>query len=181
MPMPPAPILIPLNQAIESRPGWPAGFYRILDAPAPLAGCAFPFNFRNWDHLHGLGFRHVFCLASENPRYSPHPLRLAVACELDDLSFQEFPIEPAREAAQIQEIAQSIVTALQNGEGCLVHCAAGRGRSGSVIGVALRMLGIPAPAIISHLNALHFARSGASWPESPWQADLVARNFDSCA
>lgn len=178
--MPHAPILIPPNQANESGPGLPGGFYRILDAPAPLAGCAFPFGFRNWDHLHGLGFRHVYCLSSENPRYSPHPLKLTVACELDDLSVQEFPIDPAREATQIEKIVRNIVTALRNGEGCLVHCAAGRGRTGSVIGVALRMLGIPAPAIKSHLNAIHFARSGASWPESPWQAELVARDFDRC-
>lgn len=74
----------------------------------------------------------------------PPPLKLAVACDLDDLSYREFPRKPREEAGRINAIAADIVSALSRGEGCLVHCAAGRGRTGSVIGVALWRLGVPA-------------------------------------
>ncbi len=174
----PAPKLVPPTEAIEISSGFPPGFYHVLREPAPLAGCAFPFGFHSWDNLHELGFKHVFCLSSERPRYSPSPLELTVACELDDLSWRKRPAKPKQEAEQIQFLAEILAQTLHSGEGCLVHCAAGRGRTGTVMGVALRMLGISADVIISHLNSLHQIRSGNPWPESPWQSAFVARDFE---
>lgn len=172
---PPHPPLIPASEANVRHPGRPRGFYRILDAPVPLAGCEIPLDFDRFDQLHEAGFRRVYCLCAEFPRYSPAPLKLAVACDLDDLSYREFPRKPREEAGRIDAIAADIVSALSRGEGCLVHCAAGRGRTGSVIGVVLRKLGVPADIVIQHLDSIHQFRNGASWPESPWQAALVSR------
>lgn len=167
--------LIPPPEAHRLIPRRPPGFYRILEGPAPLAGCELPRNFHGWNLIYRAGFRKVFCLCSESPHYSPAPLKLAVACELDDLSCIELPRDPGKEAETIDAIAAEIVTSLGNREGCLVHCAAGRGRTGSVIGVVLRMLGFPAELVLEHLNQLHDLRSGAGWPESFWQAELLMR------
>lgn len=171
----PYPTLVPASEANGRHPERPRGFYRILDAPVPLAGCEIPLDFVRFDQLHEAGFRRVYCLCAESPRYSPAPLKLAIACDLDDLSYREFPRKPREEEVRIESIAVDIVSALSRGEGCLVHCAAGRGRTGSVIGVVLRKLGVPADVVIQHLDSVHQFRNGASWPESPWQAALVSR------
>lgn len=168
------PKLISPFVSLEARTGFPPDFYWILKSPFKLAGCSFPFKFDQWQLLHEEGFRHIFCVASEVPRYCPSPLTMAVACDLDDLSFRELPLDPQSEALKITRIAEIVVSRLKEGEGCVVHCAAGRGRTGSVIGVVLRMLGFPADAIIGHLDAIHQHRNGRGWPESPWQARLVA-------
>lgn len=171
------PSLIPPKDANQRGPDLPRGFYRILEQPVPLAGCELPFNYKGFAKLHELGFHRVYCLCTRTPRYSAAPLTLAVAEELDDLSDRTLPSHPLRESALIESLASNMVWDLSNGRGCLVHCAAGRGRTGSVLGVALRMLGFPAQAVIEHLNAVHEYRNGASWPESPWQAELVARQY----
>ncbi len=181
MPQSPIPVLVPTSEAIEAGQNVPPGFYHVLRDPAPLAGCAFPFGFRNWKELHERGFRHVFCLSSERPRYDPSPLELTVACELDDLSWRKRPVKPKQEAEQIQFIAGILAQTLRSGRGCLVHCAAGRGRTGTVMGVALRLLGLPAEVIISHFNSLHQLRSGSPWPEAFWQSRLLSRDFDNNA
>jgi len=165
--------LIPPTQAVGCRGSMPPGFYQVLDAPAPLAGCAFPFGYDGWGILHDLGFRHVVCLSSETPSYSCEPLQLSVACELDDLSVIQKPASPERERRSIGRIGRQVVDWLHAGEGVLVHCAAGRGRTGTVVGATLRYLGVPADEIVSYLDDLHWIRSGKEWPEAKWQADIL--------
>jgi hypothetical protein len=169
------PPLLPVDRALDAPLGTPRRFYQILEQPAPFAGCEFPYGFENWSRLADLGFRRVVCLASETPGYNPAPLRLLHACELDDLGVIQTPDEPIEEARQIRLIARRIALALVAGEGVLVHCAAGRGRTGTVIGVALRFLGMPASEVIAYLDHLHRERSGRGWPESPWQSRLIER------
>lgn len=130
-------------------------------------------NFGNWQNLYDEGFRHAVCLCSENPKYDPAPLQLSIAVELDDLAETPLPFKPVQEAKRIKEIAKWVVDRLQAGEGVLVHCAAGRGRTGTVIGAALRILGHPAEEIIDHLDQVHGLRNAKEWPEAKWQADLV--------
>jgi len=174
------PCIVPVNEAIRKGQGIPAGFYLVLKRPAPLAGCAFPYGGEaDWDLLYKAGFRHIVCLSSEKPRYDPFPLGLAIATELDDLSIRRRPVKPAQEAKSIHMIAEFVATSIQAGQGVLIHCAAGRGRTGSVMGVALKLLGLQAPDILAHLNALHLTRSGNPWPESKWQSDLVVKSGDN--
>jgi len=171
------PSIVPVNEAIRKGQGIPAGFYLVLKRPAPLAGCAFPYGGEvEWDLLYKAGFRHVVCLSSEKPRYDPFPLGLAIATELDDLSIRKRPVNPVSEAEDIIRIAEFVANSIRGRQGVLVHCAAGRGRTGSVIGVALKLLGLQAPDILAHLNALHLKRSGNPWPESKWQSDLVTHS-----
>jgi protein-tyrosine phosphatase len=54
-----------------------------------------------------------------------------------------------------------------------VHCMGGRGRTGTVIGVALVMLGHDADDTVAYLDRVARARGRRGWPESPWQANVV--------
>jgi protein-tyrosine phosphatase len=49
----------------------------------------------------------------------------------------------------------------------------GRGRTGTVIGVALVRIGHAADTTIEHLDRVARARGRRGWPESPWQAEVV--------
>ena len=49
----------------------------------------------------------------------------------------------------------------------------GRGRTGTVIGVALVQLGHDPEAVIDYLHRLAVGRGRRGWPESLWQADVV--------
>ena len=51
----------------------------------------------------------------------------------------------------------------------------GTGRTGTVIGCVLRVLGRPAPQVICYLDDLNKARGKLGWPEAKWQAELVER------
>lgn len=178
MPLP-LPPLIPVDRALAAPLGTPRRFYQVLELPAPLAGCEFPYGFGDWQRLYDLGFRNVVCLAARHPHYDPAPLYLLNACELDDLSVISIPDDHAAEAGRIHEISGRVAQALLSGHGVLIHCAAGRGRTGTVLGVVLRMLGIPADDIIDYLDRLHEERSGRGWPESPWQSRLIRKTRQS--
>ena len=49
----------------------------------------------------------------------------------------------------------------------------GRGRTGTVIGVALVGLGHDPDAVIEYLHRLAVGRGRRGWPESTWQAEVV--------
>lgn len=74
---------------------------------------------------------------------------------------------------------------MNEGEGIVVHCMGGTGRTGTVIGCVLRDLGYSADEIISYLNELnkerHFSKKPKEerprkvWPESAWQGEIIKR------
>jgi protein-tyrosine phosphatase len=68
--------------------------------------------------------------------------------------------------------AERIVEFLLAGEGVVVHCAGGTGRTGCVLGCALVRLGYTPSDVIAYLDDLHTIRA-RGWPESPWQAAVV--------
>ena len=49
----------------------------------------------------------------------------------------------------------------------------GRGRTGTVIGVALVTLGHDPDKVVDYLDRVARARGRRGWPESPWQAAVV--------
>jgi protein-tyrosine phosphatase len=120
-----------------------------------------------------MGFRWIACLCSDRPIYDPHPIEFLVTLELSDLVEDPAPAAPEMEAKAVSLIATSIVGKLRKNEGVIVHCAGGRGRTGTVLGVTLKKLGYPNEEILSFLNSVNIARNKPGWPESPWQQQVV--------
>jgi len=131
-----------------------------------------------WHGLFGAGFRHVICLSEERPSYDPEPLSHTYAATLEDLHGGAWPRDAAREERLVREAVAAASLRLDAGQGVVVHCVGGTGRTGTVLGCLLRLRGIPAPEAIAYLDALHRARGKPGWPESSWQGELIARFLD---
>lgn len=179
-PTPPEP-LDPDLQSAFPLPGIevPRQFYWANTSPAPLAGMELPRGAMPWEQLHVAGFRKVACLCSERPLYDPSPLQWLVALELCDLVEQPLPEDPVAEEKAIRLIARAIVAALGKGEGVIVHCAGGRGRTGTVLGCVLRELGHGADEVVAYLDAVNRRRGKDGWPEAAWQREVVEREAGS--
>jgi hypothetical protein len=167
--------LVPID-AMPNVPGLrvPDDIYWILDRPVPLLGMVRPTSCTPWAALFALGVRRVACLTDDAPPYDPMPLSFACAIELEDLFQRMAPAHPTDEIDKIQVVVVSILAALRRGEGVVVHCAGGTGRTGTVIGATLIALGVPVAEAIAQLQAVN-DRRGRSWPESPWQEELLRR------
>ena len=164
-------------------PGAPTGFlgnlcvpddlYWIAREPVALAGMSYPGR-ADWTLLYEHGIGHVVCLSHDAPAYDPAPCTIT-AVRLQDLVSGGDPNDPTRESALVEEAAADVVEHLERGIGVAVHCMGGRGRTGTVVGVALVRLGHEPDAIVEHLDRLAKARGRRGWPESPWQAAVVRR------
>jgi hypothetical protein len=153
----------------------PYDFYWVLQRPAPLAGMPYPSPRTPWRDLAAAGFRHVVCLEGDGPAYDPAPLIMSHRTRLQDLYGGGLPRHPEQEETLIHAVALAVMERLQAGDGVVVHCAGGTGRTGTVIGCVLRGCGISAVEVITYLNHLHQARGRSGWPESEWQAQVVHR------
>ena len=149
----------------------PAELYWVSREPTPLAGMGYPAR-TDWAQLHRAGLRHVVCLTHDDARYDPAPLSVT-AIGLEDLYVKPGPADPERERALVLRAADATVARLEAGEGVVVHCRGGRGRTGAVLGCALVRLGHDPSQVVTYLDALHRWRGKHGWPESPWQARVV--------
>jgi hypothetical protein len=52
----------------------------------------------------------------------------------------------------------------------------GRGRTGTVVGVALVQLGHDGDDVVDYLHRTAVGRGRRGWPESPWQANVVRQS-----
>jgi Tyrosine phosphatase family len=153
----------------------PDDFYWVLQHPAPLAGMSYPSPRTPWHYLATAGCHHVICLEGHGPAYDPSPLIVSLRTSLQDLYGGGIPHHPEQEEKRVHEVAHMVVSKLQAGDGVVVHCAGGTGRTGTVIGCVLRLLGVAAVQVISYLDRLHQARGRSGWPESEWQSQVVRR------
>ena len=151
----------------------PEQVYWVIASPTPLAGMKYPGPSFPWQSLKEAGFSQVVSLHGEP--YDPTPLTMAFAERLEDLVNGNPPANEVKEEQRIKRAVAATLAALQSGKGVVVHCAGGRGRSGTVLGCVLRDLGFEAKEIIEFLNRVHHARGRPGWPESPWQSALVRR------
>jgi Tyrosine phosphatase family len=148
----------------------PADLYWVTRTPAPLAGMAYPRG-KSWDALHGAGIRHIVCLTPNAP-YDSAPI-LTRHAPMQDLYNRKQPDDPETERENALVTARFVVERLEAGEGVVVHCHAGRGRTGTVIGAALVMLGHEPATVVDWLHRVQRTRGKRGWPEQPWQADVV--------
>jgi len=150
----------------------PADLYTVLKAPGLLAGMRLPDQETPWDELVAAGFSHVVCLTDDEPSYDPSPVRVLHAVALQDLYGG---VEPREPEAEIRLIAQAIeigVDSIRRGEGLIVHCHGGTGRTGTILAGMLCSLGESAAGAIARIDAINRARGGG-WPESRWQAKAI--------
>ncbi|MCX6026711.1 MAG: tyrosine-protein phosphatase [Chloroflexi bacterium] len=153
----------------------PQELYWVLRDPAPLAGMRYPRPGFPWGALARSGFSRVVRLSSDGASYDPQPLEVAYSAELEDLLHGSSPPSPRHELRLIREAVAVVSEALARREGVVVHCAGGRGRTGTVLGATLVRLGFAPAEVVAHLDRVHKARGTSGWPESPWQADLLQR------
>lgn len=153
----------------------PQELYWVLSHPAPLAGMRYPRPGFPWAALARSGFSRVVRLTSDGTSYDPRPLQVAYSAQLEDLVHGSSPRSPRQELQLIREAVGVVREALAHGEGVVVHCAGGRGRTGTVLGATLVSLGFAPAEVVAHLDLVHKARGTSGWPESPWQSGILLR------
>jgi hypothetical protein len=174
-PEPPPPTLLPPG----ARPGFlgplavPGDLWWVCIEPTPLAGMAYP-RTGAWDELAARGFGHVIDLTRDASKYDPSPL-VSHASKLSDLIVRRRPPDAARDEARIATAAALVADRWRAGEGVVVHCLGGRGRTGAVIGSALVRLGHEPDAVVDWLHRVQRTRGRRGWPEQQWQAEVVGR------
>jgi hypothetical protein len=149
----------------------PAELYWVLMTPAPLAGMKYPRQGFPWRQLAVAGFARLVALHPGS--YDPSPLSILCSEKLQDLVGGGLPRNPDLERETIERVVRLVVEALRVGDGVVIHCVGGRGRTGTVLGCVLRELGYDATAVCDYLDRVHKTRGKPGWPESPWQAQLV--------
>jgi protein-tyrosine phosphatase len=153
----------------------PAEFYVVTVKPALLAGMPFPTPATPWETYYQIGLKHVVRLEMEGAHYDPSPLKPLHAAALEDLVHTGPPQDPQAQERLVIDAVAAVLSRLEQGEGVIVHCVGGTGRTGTVLGCCLVGLGHPAPQVISYLDQLNQKRGKKGWPESAWQSELVAR------
>jgi hypothetical protein len=150
----------------------PKDLYWVLAAPTPLAGMRFPGSTAfPWSSLKNAGFSAVVSLHPGH--YDPSPLKIVFAERLQDLVSGGPPSNEVDENAKIRRAVTATLAEWRSGQGVLVHCFGGRGRTGTVLGCVLRELGFAEAEVISYMDRVHKARGKSGWPESRWQSELV--------
>ncbi len=155
----------------------PGDLYWVARTPAPLAGMRYPAQDFPWREVANAGFMHVVRLTSSSAAYDPSPLRMLFTTDLEDLHRGVAPTNPAHEVQFVRDAAKAVRAATIRGEGVVVHCEGGRGRTGMVLAAVFVGLGLPAAEVTAYLDHVHKARGTSGWPESSWQADAL-RQFD---
>jgi protein-tyrosine phosphatase len=131
-----------------------------------------------WEALAARGFQHVVDLTRDVARYDPSPLT-SHASKLADLIVRRHPPDPARDEARIVATADLVADRWWAGEGVVVHCHGGRGRTGAVLGAALVRMGHEPEEIVEWLHSVQRTRGRRGWPEQAWQAEVVRRAAQS--
>ncbi len=160
--------LLPVSESVEAEMPWlwwaRTGRGRLAGMSAPPEGFPFPI-------LTELGLDTIVSLIGP-ASYDPSPLA-AYAFTLQDLARGAVPDDRDSEEAEVRAAVTAIRALLADGRNVAVHCRAGIGRTGLVIGAILVGDGHDPEAVTAWLDEVQRARGSRGWPESPWQADLL--------
>jgi protein-tyrosine phosphatase len=126
-----------------------------------------------WSEVERAGVRVIACLAPQDEIEKKSP-DYAAAIETDEApaSLLRLPIgdfEGPGSDEGFRELAQEVAVSLRAGDGVLIHCGAGVGRTGMVAIAVLMILGA------SHTDAERRVRAAGSIPERPAQEEAVRR------
>jgi hypothetical protein len=139
-----------------------------------LLGMGLPLPWESFAGLSQFGINRLFNLCQPPDRVWYKTELLCAAIELDDLHEGGSPENPELEMANYLALAQQILRYREAGTSVAVHCAGGRGRTGTLLGVVAVLLGHRPQEVVNWLHHLHLMRTGKPWPESQWQSDFVA-------
>lgn len=154
----------------------PHGFYWVLWCPALLAGMSYPSAFTPWQEISAAGFHLVVCLTGGDPDYDPSPPKIGHGVQLEDLAHGNAPANPERDDLLIRGAVEVAASRLLEGERLIVHSAGATGRTGTVIGCLLRVVGLPLSEVPARLDKLNQARGkDPDWPGAASQAQVVER------
>jgi hypothetical protein len=140
--------------------------YLVAVRPAPVLGMAYPRDIE-WGKLKEAGIDHVVGL--EPADYESAPVQ-SHEFPLEDLYPDSVPTNAITEEMRVREAAAVVAECARKGEGVLVHCCGGKGRTGTVLALVLIDLGRSADAAADRVRA-------HGWPEgNKWQEALVLRS-----
>jgi len=161
--------LLPVAEAVDAEMPWlwwaKAGRTRLAGMSAPPDG--FPFSIL-WEQ----GLDTIVSLIGP-ASYDPSPLS-SYAFSLQDLARGAAPEDSATEEIEVRRTVTAIRSLLADGHNVTVHCRAGIGRTGLVIGAVLVRDGHDPATVTAWIDEVQRARGAKGWPESPWQADALA-------
>ena len=136
----------------------PLNLYVVLKEPALLAGMSHPGTRTPWEKIGDAGFSNVVCLCDSKVSYNPYPLKVLFSAELEDLYYGNDPEDPETEERLIRQATNVIRRKMDDGEGIVVHCVGGIGRTGTVLGCVLRDLGFSGDEVINYLDDINKVR-----------------------
>jgi len=159
---------------VIDRPLASVHFRLTVDGWHPIVAIRQPRREHPWQELYDIGIRQVLRLRDAQLEYNPAPLRVLGMVAMQDQIGEEGPDDPEFEEMLVQQAVMLLRGGLRHG-GTAIHCVGGRGRSGTVIGGFLHTLGMPPDDIIRLLDRAYKDAGRPGWPESPWQAEVIAR------
>ena len=90
--------------------------------------------------------------------------------------FDGQPINAVQEQIdRVNEAVDCAVSALNMNYGVVVHCRAGIGRTGMVLGCILKKMGKGLDEVIELLVKMRKSQNGCGWVETDWQKEMVRR------
>lgn len=75
----------------------------------------------------------------------------------------------------VRKASSIIKREIDTGQGIVVHCVGGIGRTGTVLGCVLKDFGFQAEEILTYLDRINKLRGVRGWPETKWQAEMVRK------
>ena len=161
--------LLPVADAVSAEDPW---LWWALTGTVKLAGMFKPPEGFPFSYLHECGLDTIVSLTGP-ASYNPAPLQ-SRAHTLQDLYGGAAPDDAAAEEAEVRRAVATVRSLLDEGHGVVVHCHAGIGRTGLVIGSVLVSSGHDPVAVTSWLAEVQRARGARGWPESPWQGEVLS-------